>query len=67
VSNSAADGVRWTASLDGVVAETAAGRLLPGMHRCLLRVETPAGPNGAGQHLAKPGAEAQAAPASQRP
>src|SRR6266540_2581369 len=41
MSNPAADGVRWTAALDRVVAETAAGRLLPGVHRCLLRVETP--------------------------
>ena len=30
MSNSAADGVRWTSTLDGVVAETGAGRLLPG-------------------------------------
>jgi len=28
-------------ALDGMVAETAAGRLLPGVHRCLLRIETP--------------------------
>jgi hypothetical protein len=41
MSNSAADGVPWTAALDEVVAETAAGGLLPGVHRCLLRVETP--------------------------
>jgi CubicO group peptidase (beta-lactamase class C family) len=46
MSNSAADGVRWTAALNGVVAETAAGRLLPGVHRCLLRVETPRRPEG---------------------
>jgi CubicO group peptidase (beta-lactamase class C family) len=41
MSNSAADGVGWAAALDQVVAETAAGRLLPGVHRCLLRVQTP--------------------------
>ena len=46
MSNSAADGVPWTATLDGVVAETAAGRVLPGVHRCLLRVETPRLPEG---------------------
>jgi hypothetical protein len=46
MSNSAADGVRWTSVLDGVVAETAAGRLLPGVQRCLLRVETPRRPEG---------------------
>ena len=46
MSNSAADGVRWTDALDGVVAETAAGRLLPGVHRCLLRVQTPHRPEG---------------------
>jgi D-alanyl-D-alanine carboxypeptidase len=46
LSNSAADGVRWTAALDQVVAETAAGRLLPGVHRCLLRVETHRRPEG---------------------
>src|SRR5215218_5526876 len=46
MSNSAADGVPWTSTLDGVVAETAAGRLLPGVHRCLLRVETPRRPEG---------------------
>jgi D-alanyl-D-alanine carboxypeptidase len=46
MSNSAADGVPWMATLDGVVAETAAGRLLPGVHRCLLRVETPHQPEG---------------------
>jgi D-alanyl-D-alanine carboxypeptidase len=46
MSNSAADGVRWSSALDGVVAETAAGRLLPGVHRCLLRVETPRRPEG---------------------
>jgi hypothetical protein len=40
MSNSAADRVDWASALDGVVAETAAGRLLPGVHRCLLRVET---------------------------
>jgi CubicO group peptidase (beta-lactamase class C family) len=46
MSNSAADDVSWTSALDGVVAETAAGRLLPGVHRCLLRVETPRQPEG---------------------
>jgi CubicO group peptidase (beta-lactamase class C family) len=46
MSNSAADGVRWTSALDQVVAETAAGRLLPGVHRCLLRVETHRRPEG---------------------
>jgi D-alanyl-D-alanine carboxypeptidase len=46
MSNSAADGVRGRSALDGVVAETAAGRLLPGVHRCLLRVETPHWPGG---------------------
>lgn len=46
MSNSAADGVPWTSTLDGVMAETAAGRLLPGVHRCLLRVETPHRPEG---------------------
>ena len=46
MSNSAANGVPWTSTLDGVVAETAAGRLLPGVHRCLLRVETPHQPEG---------------------
>jgi CubicO group peptidase (beta-lactamase class C family) len=46
MSNSAADGMGWTAALDQVVAETAAGRLLPGVHRCLLRVETPRRPEG---------------------
>jgi D-alanyl-D-alanine carboxypeptidase len=46
MSNSAADGVPWTSTLDGVVAETAAGRLLPGVHRCLPRVETPHRPEG---------------------
>jgi D-alanyl-D-alanine carboxypeptidase len=46
MSNSAADGVPWTSALDGVVAETAAGRLLSGVHRCLLRVETPHQPEG---------------------
>jgi D-alanyl-D-alanine carboxypeptidase len=44
MSNS--DGVGWTSALDGVVAETAAGRLLPGVHRCLLRVETSRRPEG---------------------
>ena len=33
-------------ALDGLVAETAAGRLLPGVHRCLLRIETPGSPEG---------------------
>jgi D-alanyl-D-alanine carboxypeptidase len=46
MSDLAADGARWAAALDGVVAETAAGRLLPGVHRCLLRVETPHRPEG---------------------
>jgi D-alanyl-D-alanine carboxypeptidase len=44
--NSAADGVSWTSALDGLVAETAAGRLLPGVHRRLLRVQTPRRPEG---------------------
>jgi CubicO group peptidase (beta-lactamase class C family) len=44
--NSAADGVSRRSALDGLVAETAAGRLLPGVHRCLLRVETPRWPEG---------------------
>jgi D-alanyl-D-alanine carboxypeptidase len=44
--NDSADGVRGRSALDGVVAETAAGRLLPGVHRCLLRVETPRWPDG---------------------
>jgi len=46
MSNSAADRVDWTSALAEVVAETAAGRLLPGVHRCLLRVETPHQPQG---------------------
>jgi CubicO group peptidase (beta-lactamase class C family) len=46
MSNLAADGVGWTAALDGVVAETATGRLLPGVPRCLLRVQTPHRPQG---------------------
>ena len=46
MSNSAAEDVRWASALDEVVAETAAGRLLPGVHRCLLRVETPHQPEG---------------------
>jgi D-alanyl-D-alanine carboxypeptidase len=46
MSNSAADDVSRTAALDGVVAETAAGRLLLGVYRCLLRVETPRWPEG---------------------
>jgi D-alanyl-D-alanine carboxypeptidase len=46
MSNAAADRVRWTSALDELVAETAAGRLLPGVHRCLLRVETPRRPEG---------------------
>jgi D-alanyl-D-alanine carboxypeptidase len=46
MSNSAADRGGWVSALDGVVAETAAGRLLPGVHRCLLRVETPRRPEG---------------------
>jgi D-alanyl-D-alanine carboxypeptidase len=32
--------VSSTAELSGLVAETAAGRLLPGVHRCLVRIET---------------------------
>jgi D-alanyl-D-alanine carboxypeptidase len=31
-------------ALHTLVAETAAGRLLPGVHRCLLRIETPRSP-----------------------
>jgi D-alanyl-D-alanine carboxypeptidase len=46
MSNSAADGVSRTSALDELVAETAAGRLLPGVHRCLLRVQTPRWPEG---------------------
>jgi CubicO group peptidase (beta-lactamase class C family) len=46
MSNSAADGAHWASALDEVVAETAAGRLLPGVHRCLLRVEIPQRPKG---------------------
>jgi D-alanyl-D-alanine carboxypeptidase len=46
MSNSAADGVGWTRALDRVVAEAAAGRLLPDVQRCLLRVETPRRPEG---------------------
>jgi D-alanyl-D-alanine carboxypeptidase len=46
MTNSAADGVGRTRALDGVVAKTAGGRLLPGVHRCLLRVETPRQPEG---------------------
>ena len=46
MSNSAADRVDWTSALDRVVAETAAGRLLPGVQRCLLRVESPRWPEG---------------------
>ena len=46
MSNSAADGVSWASALDELVAETAAGRLLPGVHRCLLRVETLRQPEG---------------------
>jgi D-alanyl-D-alanine carboxypeptidase len=46
MSNSAADGAHWASALDEVVSETAAGRLLPGVHRCLLRVETPRRPEG---------------------
>jgi D-alanyl-D-alanine carboxypeptidase len=33
-------------ALDGLVADTAAGRLVPGVRRCLLRVETPRLPEG---------------------
>src|SRR6266540_30767 len=36
-----AGGMSLPSALDGMVAETAAGRLLPGVHRCLLRIETP--------------------------
>ena len=46
MSNSAANGAHWVSAPDGVVAETAAGRLLPGVRRCLLRVETPRRPQG---------------------
>ena len=46
MSNCAADRVDWTSALAEVVAETAAGRLLPGVHRCLLRVEMPRLPQG---------------------
>ena len=46
MTNWAGDGVGWTSALDGVVAETAAGGLLPEVHRCLLRVETPCRPQG---------------------
>src|SRR6266498_1927165 len=46
MSNSAADGVSRTSALDELVAETAAGRLLPGVPRCLLRVQTPRWPEG---------------------
>jgi hypothetical protein len=45
MSNSDADPLDWTSALAEVVAETAAGRLLPGVHRCLLRVETPRRPH----------------------
>jgi D-alanyl-D-alanine carboxypeptidase len=38
--------VSSASALDGLVAETAAGRLLPGVHRCLLRIETPGSPEG---------------------
>jgi D-alanyl-D-alanine carboxypeptidase len=38
--------VSSASELDGLVAETAAGRLLPGVHRCLLRIETPRWPEG---------------------
>jgi D-alanyl-D-alanine carboxypeptidase len=34
------------AALEGLVAETAAGRLLPGVNRCLLRIQTPRWPDG---------------------
>jgi D-alanyl-D-alanine carboxypeptidase len=34
------------AALDGLVADTAAGRLLPGVNRCLLRVQTADRPEG---------------------
>ena len=42
----ASAGVSAAAELDGLVAATAAGRLLPGVHRCLLRIETPRWPEG---------------------
>jgi len=38
--------VSSVSALDGLVTETAAGRLLPGVHRCLLRVEIPGSPEG---------------------
>jgi D-alanyl-D-alanine carboxypeptidase len=38
--------VNSASAVDGLVAETAAGRLLPGVHRCLLRIETPRWPEG---------------------
>src|SRR3954471_24666021 len=34
------------AALEGLVADTAAGRLLPGVNRCLLRIQTPRCPDG---------------------
>src|SRR3954447_5350651 len=36
----------WAAALDGLVAESAAGRVLPGVNRCVLRVETRRQPEG---------------------
>jgi D-alanyl-D-alanine carboxypeptidase len=32
--------VRWASALQGLLTETAEGRLLPGVRRCLLRIET---------------------------
>ena len=46
MSKSAASGVGRTSALARVVAETATGRLLPRVRRCLLRVETPWQPEG---------------------
>jgi D-alanyl-D-alanine carboxypeptidase len=46
MGNSAADGMSRRSALERVVTETAAGRLLLGVHRCLLRVETPRWPEG---------------------
>jgi hypothetical protein len=44
MSNSAAEGARWRAALDGVVAETAAGRLLPGFSGACCGSRRPTGP-----------------------
>src|SRR5512132_944665 len=44
MSNSDADPLDWTSALAEVVAETAAGRLLPGVHRGLRPGETPRRP-----------------------